>query len=166
ARSGLRLTRALYAACAAAGECTTPLLLASGRAQVPLPGKAAFYVFDRETVRALTAGTCVVRHAAPWPQLREAWDRHRAAAGTAGWRLIGAPEPTLSPAGLALAPFACRRDETQVLLWPVRAGDPAGGKEIDDVLALRAAGLDVLPIMWEDAGAARDGLPCARGADG
>jgi hypothetical protein len=98
--------------------------------------------------------------------LREAWDRHRAAAGTAGWRLVGAPQPVLSPAGLALAPFACHRDETEVLLWPVRTGDPAGGANLDDVVALRASGLDVLPIVWEDAGAARDGLPCVRSADG
>ena len=161
ARAGLRLARALYAACT-----TAPALLASGRAQVPLPGKTAFYVFDSETLRALTGGTGIIRRAAPWPDLREAWDRHRAAAGTAGWRLVGAPEPVLSPAGLALAPFACRRDETQVLLWPVRTEDPAGGANVDDVLALRASGLDVLPILWEDAGAARDGLPCVRSADG
>jgi hypothetical protein len=67
---------------------------------------------------------------------------------------------------LALAPFACRRDETQVLLWPVRTEDPAGGANLDDVLALRASGLDVVPILWEDAGAARHGLPCVRSADG
>jgi hypothetical protein len=67
---------------------------------------------------------------------------------------------------LALAPFACRRDETQVLLWPVRTEDPTGGANLDDVLALRASGLDVLPILWEDAGTTRDGLPCVRSADG
>jgi hypothetical protein len=114
----------------------------------------------------MTGGTGIIRRAAPWPDLREAWDRHRAAAGTAGWRLVGAPEPVLAPAGLALAPFACRRDETQVLLWPVRSGDPAGGANLDDVLALRASGLDVLPILWEDAGAAGDGLPCVHSAEG
>lgn len=162
ARSGLRLTRALYAACAAAGVRNTPLPLASGRAQVALPGKPAFYVLDRETVRALTAGTGIMRHAAPWPELREAWDRHRATAGTAGWRLIGAPDAILSPAGLALAPFACRRDEAQVLLWPARTA-----AELDDAVALRASGLDVLPIVWEDANAAAHAeSACVRDVDG
>ncbi len=138
ARHGARLTRALFEGAAAA-----PRLLAHGRAQVRLPGKTAIYLFDRETPRALTGATGAIRAAAAWPELREAWDRHRAAHGTAGWRLQSLPDPLLTPAGLALAPFVARRDETQVLLWPAQ---DAGA--LADALALRAAGVEALPVIW------------------
>jgi len=75
-------------------------------------------------------------------EAREAWDRQRASAGTAGWRLSVAPEPILTPAGLVLAPALCQREDTRVALWPVET--PAA---LDAVAELRAAGLHVLAVL-------------------
>lgn len=156
-RAGARLARALYSAAA-----VIPSLLRHGRARVKLPGKAAWYLFDRETERALTADTGTIRRGTVWPELRDQWSRQRAAAGTAGWRLLGTPEPVLTAAGLALAPFACRHDMTQVYLWPSAA--PAA---LRDALALQGAGLDVLPIVpGEAAGTLPAGTPRAYEEDG
>jgi len=148
ARGGVHLTRALYAAAAGA-----PALLSAGRALVHLGGKRAVYLFDKETPRALTGGTRRVRHAVTRPEFRDDWNRYRAGAGTgpAGWRLVTAPEPLLSDAGLLLAPYAFVRDETRVLLWP--ATSPGA---LDDLLAIHAAGLAVLAIS---AGGVDSALP-------
>lgn len=158
-RAGARLARAVYTAAAAA-----PTLLQSGRACVKLPGKTAWYLFDKEARRALTASTGRIYRGDAWPELRELWGRYRAAQGTAGWRLVGSPDPVLTEAGLALAPFGCRRDDTQVYLWPVR--DAAA---LADVAALRRAGLEVLPIVsaeTETTGALPEGIVAARYEDG
>jgi len=97
-RGGARLLRAVLCAASAA-----PGLLRAGRAQVALPGKRAWYLLDSAAGRALTGGTGLVHHGAALPQLRESWSRRRAGEGTAGWRLLGAPEPLVSGAGVALA---------------------------------------------------------------
>lgn len=136
ARWGIRLTRAIYSA-----GSILPTLLTAGRARVALPGKHAWYLFDRETRLALTAGTRQIHCASSWPEAREAWDRQRTASGTAGWRLQGMPEPVLSHAGLALAPFAVRRDEAQVLIWPVRTRTA-----LDDLSTMHLAGMAVLGV--------------------
>jgi hypothetical protein len=76
--------------------------------------------------------------------LAEAWSRRRAGSG-AGWRLLALPEPVVGPAGLVLAPLACRRDETEVLLWPVSTA-----ASLDDLRALHAAGHAVLGAVPEE----------------
>lgn len=144
ARAGVRLTRALYSAAAVAPE-----LLSAGRALVHTPGKKAYYLLERATLRALTGGCGQIHRADAWETLRPEWDRYRATEGTDGWRLLGAPEPAVSAAGLAVAPFACRRDETLVLLWPARSE-----ATLREALALRNAGLAVLPLV--DSGAAEN----------
>lgn len=157
ARWGARLVRALYTAAAA-----HPTLLRRGRARVCVPGKPAWYLFERATLQALTARTGVVRRGQAIPAFQEAWSRKRGANGTAGWRLIAAPEPRISSAGLAVAPLACRRDEQQVLLWPVEAL-----AALDDALALHAAGVPVLAMFDGTlAGVAPSSLPSVSQADG
>jgi len=160
ARSGLRLTRALYLAAA-----TAPVLLTRGTAQVQVAGKAALYPLDRQTLTGLTGGTGAIYAAASAPDLRDGWDRRRSASvegGAHGWRLLGSPEPLLSAAGLAVAPYACRRDEETVLLWPV-ATAPA----LDGALETHRAGLDILVIASPDvAHLVSDDLPYARQEDG
>lgn len=157
ARHGVRLTRALFE-----GVSSQPRLLACGRAQVRLPGKTAYYLFDRETPRALTGKTGTIYAPQPWPELRDLWDRQRAASGTSGWRLLGTPEPLLTGAGLALAPFAARRDETQVLIWPARhAADLAAA------MALRGSGVEILPLVGPDLNHESPAdIPYARESDG
>ncbi len=161
ARGGAHLTRALYAAAADA-----PSLMASGRAIVQVGGKTSIYPFDKETPRALTGRTGHIRHAVSRPEFREEWTRYRAGAGvgngTAGWRLVSAPESLLSDAGLILAPYAFVRDETRVLLWPATSPGP-----LDDLRAVHAAGLDVLAVTAAGAGDALPAdLPSARAVDG
>jgi len=159
ARGGVYLTRALYAAAAA-----TPALLASGRALVHLGGKKVVYLLDKETPRALTGRTGRIRHAVTRPAFREEWSRYRAGNvnGTSGWRLVTAPEPIVSDAGLILAPYALTRDEARVLLWP--ATSPS---ILDNLLAVHAAGLDVLAITGTDMGdALPEDLPYAHSLDG
>lgn len=136
ARWGGSLARVLYAAASVDGA-----VLASGRALVGLPGKQAWYEFERKTLLALTGGAKRVHRAGPLPALAAAWERHRNDAGTAGWRLIGSPEPAVCEAGLVLAPAACRREETVVLLWPV--GDQGG---LDSLVRLHAAGVALLAL--------------------
>ena len=131
ARWGQRVARALYAAASVA-----PSLLTSGRARVQVGGKPAWYVFDRRTLSSLTGATGIVRCATPWPEFAERWQRQRPAGGAGGWQLIGMAEPLLSAAGLAVPPYAMRRDERQVLLWPV-VTDADGAT----VQALHGAGL-------------------------
>jgi len=150
-RGGARLLRAVLCAASAA-----PGLLRAGRAQVALPGKRAWYLLDRAAERALTGGTGLVHHGAALPQLRESWSRRRAGEGTAGWRLVGAPEPLVTGAGVALAPFACLRDDTTVLLWPA-----ATAEALTQVEALRAAGLQVLAI---ETGGAQQSAPAEASA--
>ncbi len=157
ARHGGRLTRALFE-----GVAAQPRLLCNGRARVPLSGRSAYYLFDRDTVRALSGKTGAIYAGEPWPELREAWGRRRAATGTAGWRLITAPEPTLTTAGLLVAPFAARRGETQVTLWPVR-----GPEALAQARVLGAAGVSVLPIVRADATVAvEEAMPCASESGG
>ncbi len=160
ARSGLRLTRALYLAAA-----TAPALLTRGMAQVHVAGKAALYALDRHTLAGLTGGTGAVHAAAAAPDLRDGWDRRRSAAsegGAHGWRLLGSPELVLSSSGLVVAPYACRRDESTVLLWPV-----ATASALDDALELHRAGLDILVIAsLEVAHLVPDVVPWARQGDG
>ena len=159
ARGGVYLTRALYAAAAAA-----PAILASGRALVHLSGKKVVYLLDKETPRALTGRTGRIRHAVTRPAFREEWGRYRAGRGigTSGWRLVTAPEPIVSDAGLILAPYALTRDEARVLLWP--ATSPG---ILDNLLAIHAAGLDVLAVTATDmSGALPEDLPYAHVADG
>lgn len=157
ARAGLRLTRALYTALAGA-----PGLCPSGHARVQLPGSPAILPVGKESVAALTAGTGIIRCGVPWPELRAQWDRSRAAGEIGGWRLLTAPEPVVTQEGLALAPLACRREETDVMLWPVHS--PAG---LEDARVLIRAGLDVLPVVRDSSLAdALDGLPHAHADDG
>jgi len=137
---GLRMTRALYSAAA-----TTPALLTAGRAAVHLPGKRAFYLLDRETRRALTGRAGTVRLGSAMPNFRDEWSGRRVASGTAGWRLHTMPEPVVTRAGLTVAPFACARDEDRVLLWPLTS--PTA---IDDFLALRATGLEILAVVADE----------------
>jgi len=153
ARGGVYLTRALYAAAA-----TAPGLLSHGRARVHMGSKRAVYLFDKETSRALTGRTGVIRQAVTRPEFRADWSRYRAGAGTAGWRLVTAPEPVLSDAGLILAPYALVRDEARVLLWP--AMSPGA---LDNLLAIHAAGLDALAITTAEVDASLPAdLPRAR----
>ena len=152
ARHGQRLTRALFE-----GVASQPRLLSRGHARVQMPGRTAVYLFDRQTVRALTGNTEVILAGDTLPDLREAWARLRAAGGTAGWRLSAAPEPMLTSAGLVVGPFVARRGDTHVVLWPVRH---AG--ELEQARALSEAGLRILPVIGADTDVAPDaGMPCA-----
>jgi RES domain-containing protein len=136
ARWGQRVARALYAAASVA-----PSLLTSGRACLHVGGKAAWYLFDRRTLSALTGATGIVRCALPQPEFVERWQRQRPAGGAGGWQLISMAEPLVSTAGLVVPPHAMRRDECQVLLWPVAT--PADGAA---ARALHDAGLPVLAL--------------------
>jgi hypothetical protein len=136
ARWGQRVARALYTAAADA-----PTLLKSGRARLQVGGKPAWYLFDRATLSALTGRTSAVHCAAPLPDLMDQWQRRRPAGRAGGWQLIGVAEPLVSTAGLVVPPFAARRDERMVLLWPVAT--PADGAA---VRALHGGGLPVLAI--------------------
>jgi len=136
ARWGQRVTRALYTVASVA-----PSLLKSGRARVLVGGKPAWYLFDRGTLSSLTGATGIVRCAMPLPEFTERWQRQRPAGGTGGWQLIGMAEPLVGPAGLAIPPHAMRRDEHQVLLWPL-----AADADVAAVRALHAADLPVLAI--------------------
>jgi len=136
ARWGQQVARALYTAASVA-----PSLLKSGRARVRIGGKPAWYLFDRGTLSALTGAAGIVRCAMPLPELADCRQRQRPAGGAGGWRLIGAAEPLVSTAGLAVPSYAMRRDERQVLLWPV-----ATRADVDAVRALHAADLPVLAI--------------------
>ncbi|MGH2388082.1 MAG: hypothetical protein ACRDIE_07730, partial [Chloroflexota bacterium] len=135
-RWGGRVARALHTAASAA-----PSLLKSGRARLHVNGKPAWYLFDRGTLSALTGARGIVRRAMPLPELAERWQRRRPAGGTGGWQFIGAAEPVISMAGLAVPPHAMRRDERLVLLWPV-----ASAADVADVRALHDADLSVLAI--------------------
>jgi hypothetical protein len=108
---------------------------------VQFGGKPAWYVFDRRTLSSLTGATGIVRCATPWPEFAERWQRQRPAGGAGGWQLIGMAEPLLSAAGLAVPPYAMRRDERQVLIWPV-VTDADGAT----AQALHGVGLPVLAI--------------------
>ena len=159
ARGGVYLTRALYVVAAAA-----PALLASGRALVQMGGKKVVYLLDKETPRALTGRTGRIRHAVTRPAFREEWGRYRAGSvnGTAGWRLVTAPEPIVSDAGLILAPYALTRDEERVLLWPATSPDT-----LSNLLAIHAAEFDVLAITAPEADAPLPAdLPYAHAIDG
>lgn len=157
ARGGARVARALYTVCA-----TDPKALTAGYATVALPGKQARYELSRETLKALTAERGIIRCAPPWSALRIAWDRQRATQGVDGWRLEAWPEPALSAAGLALAPFAARRGDHRVLVWPVEAREG-----LDDARALRAVAVAVLPLLAGALPAADDGArPLALQSDG
>ncbi len=139
-RWGGRVARALYTAASVA-----PSLLKSGRARVRVGGKPAWYLFDRGTLPALTGATGIVRSAKPLPELADRWQRRRPTGGTGGWQFVGAAEPIISPAGLAVPPYAMRRDERQVLLWPV-----AADADVAAVQALHDAGLPVLALRLPD----------------
>jgi hypothetical protein len=157
ARWGARLSRALYTAAGA-----TPALLGRGRARVEGLGKPATYLLERSTLRALTGGTGVVRAGDALPEMVDSWARQRPGGG-AGWRLLGTPEPAARPGvGLVLTTLACRRDETQVLLW--RADSPGA---LADLQTLHRSGLPVLALLPESMEPALpDDLPSARLADG
>lgn len=136
ARSGGRLTRALFTA--AAGD---PALLRRGRARVRTHGKAAWYELDRRAVQALTGGSARIRLGGELCDLREQWDRLRQHSGTGGWRLQINPEPVLTEAGLAIAPAACRHGAHTVLLWPVTSRAAA-----DDGAAIADGEVPVLAV--------------------
>lgn len=149
ARWGGRLARALYTAAAEA-----PRLLGKGRARVEGIGKPAWYLLERSTLRALTAGTVAAHASAALPELTDGWARQRPGSA-AGWRLLGAPEPVVAvDLGLVLPALACRRDEAQVLLW--RADSP---RSATDLAALHAAGLPIVALVAEGTGALPDDLP-------
>ena len=136
ARWGGALARVLYAAASVDGT-----VLASGRALVRLPGKQAWYEFERKTLLALTGGAKCVHRAGLLPALAGAWEQHRHNAGTTGWRLVGSPNPAVCEAGMVLAPSACRREETVVLLWPVRDQG-----SLDSLVRLHTAGVALLGL--------------------
>ena len=146
ARHGQRLARALYSAAAA-----TSGLLKAGEALLGTSGQGPVYLFETSTQHALTGRTGAILRAAPLPELRESWDRvrqpaargaHSGAVGTGGWRLVTNPEPVISGAGLLLAPYACRRDETEVLLWPVESR-----ADLARAQAVCLANPTVLPVL-------------------
>ena len=75
------------------------------------------------------------------PELADLWQRRRPAGGTGGWHLVGGAEPMVSAEGLVAPLHAVRRDERQVLLWPIVT--PADGAVVQ---ALHGADLPVLAI--------------------
>jgi hypothetical protein len=143
ARWGQRVARALYAAASVA-----PTLFTSGRVRVHVGGKPAWYLFDRRTRSSLTGATGIVRYAVPMPELADRWQRQRSSGGTGGWQLIGMAEPAVSAAGLSVPPHAMKRDERQVLLWPVVSS--ADGAAVQ---ALHEASPPVLAIRMPDCAA-------------
>jgi hypothetical protein len=76
------------------------------------------------------------------PELAGVWQRQRSLAGTGGWQLSSAPQPVVSPAGLAMARYAARREEQLVLVWPV-----AGRKDAIAAEAIHGAGVHVLAVL-------------------
>jgi hypothetical protein len=133
---GQRVARALYTAASVA-----PSLLESGRARVHVGGKPAWYVFDHRTLFSLTGGRGAVRCVMLLPELVYSWQHHRPAGGAGGWQLTSMAEPLVSGAGLTLTPYAMRRDERQILLWPIAT--PADCAAVQD---LHGQDLPVLAI--------------------
>jgi hypothetical protein len=153
-RGGLRLTKVLLTAAASA-----PDILQEGNAQVALGDKRATYLLERSTVSALTGGTGRIHQAHSLPTLADEWSYSRTRWGTAGWRLVRAPEAALCSAGLVQAPLACVRGDCQVLLWPVPTAI-----ERTQVLELMTSGLDVLPVATGERHADSPAVtPCAAG---
>jgi hypothetical protein len=114
ARWGRRVARALYTAASVA-----PSLLTTGRARLAVGGKPAWYLFDRKTQSSLTAGSGVIHCALPLPELTDLLQRRRPAGGMRGRQLLAMPEPLVSAAGPAIAQYAVRSGECEILLWPV-----------------------------------------------
>ncbi len=144
ARWGRRVARALYAAASVA-----PTLLTSGRARVQVGGKPAWYLFDRKTLASLTGAAGIVHCAPALSEFADLWQRQRPAGGNGGRRLIVMPEPVVSSAGLAVPPYDVRRDEREILLWPVLTQADVGA-----VQALVAADLPILAIRLPGCAAA------------